>query len=136
MLAERPVPLPNEDTEAYWEACARKELVVPRCSACGHWFLPPARVCPACLSLDVAFAKASGRAKVYTFIVVHRPLHPAFYEEAPFNVAIVELAEGPRMHTRIVGAKPEDLRIGMDVEVKFQKLDDDIFLPMFAPPAP
>ena len=133
MLAERPLPLPNEDTEAYWEACRGHRLVVSRCASCGHRFLPPAAVCPACLSEEVSLAPVSGKAKVFSFIVVHRPLHPAFFAEAPYGVAIVELDEGPRMHTRLVGVAAADVRIGMPVEVVFQKADDEIWLPLFKP---
>jgi uncharacterized OB-fold protein len=133
MLAERPLPLPNEDTEAYWEACHKGKLTASRCAACGHTFLPPARVCPSCLSSDVPLAPMSGRAKVYSFIVVHRPTHPAFFGDAPYLVAIVELEEGPRMHTRLVGVDPKDVRVGMDVQVLFQKVDDEISLPVFEP---
>jgi uncharacterized OB-fold protein len=133
MLAEKPLPLPTEDTEGYWEACHRQELVVPRCTACGHHFLPPVRVCPACLSDQVAFAKVNGKARVFSFIVVHRPQHPAFFGDAPYCVAIVELDEGPRMHTRLWGVDPKDVQVGMRVEVVFQKADDEINLPLFKP---
>jgi uncharacterized OB-fold protein len=131
MLAERPLPMPSEDTETYWQACHENRLLVPRCGACGHFFLPPVGVCPRCLAPDVALAPVSGRAKVFSFIVVHRPQHPAFFAEAPYGVAIVELEEGPRMHTRLVGIDPADVRIGMDVCVDFQKVDDEITLPVF-----
>jgi uncharacterized OB-fold protein len=133
MLAERPLPLPTEDTEAYWEACHRGKLTASKCGACGHAFLPPARICPKCLSSEVTMATMSGRAKVHSFIVVHRPQHPAFFEEAPYLVAIVELDEGPRMHTRLAEVDPKDVRLGMEVEVFFQKVDDEISLPMFKP---
>ena len=133
MLAERPLPLPTEDTEAYWENCHKGRLTASKCGGCGHAFLPPARLCPKCLSGEVAMAPMSGRAKVYSFIVVHRPQHPAFFEEAPYLVAIVELEEGPRMHTRLTGVDPKDVRVGMEVEVHFQKVDDEISLPMFKP---
>jgi uncharacterized OB-fold protein len=133
MLAEKPLPLPTEDTETYWESCHKGTLSVSTCSACGHRFLPPACLCPKCLSDKVAFAPVSGKAKVFSFIVVHRPQHPAFFDEAPYCVAIVELDEGPRMHTRLSGIDPKDVRLGMDVEVFFQKADDEISLPFFRP---
>jgi uncharacterized OB-fold protein len=133
MLVERPLPLPTEDTEGYWESCHKRQLVTSRCSSCGHHFLPPAPICPACLSEEVRFSPVSGRAKVFSFIVVHRPQHPAFFEDAPYVVAIVELEEGPRMHTRLWGVKNEDIRVGMPVEIVFQKVDDEISLPIFKP---
>ena len=133
MLMEKPLPLPTEDTEGYWEACHRGRLVVRGCADCGHRFLPPAALCPACWSERVSFVEMSGRARVFSWIVVHRPQHPAFFDDAPYHVAIVELEEGPRMHTRLVGVDVADIRIGMDVEVVFQKVDDEISLPMFRP---
>jgi uncharacterized OB-fold protein len=128
---ERPLPNATEDTEAYWAACKAGKLVVSRCGGCGHRFLPPSSICPACLSADVSFQPVSGRGKIYSFIVVHRPLHPAFFEEAPYNVAIIQLEEGPRMHSRIIETPASELRVGLPVEVTFQKMDDEISLPMF-----
>lgn len=130
---EKPIPLPNEETEGYWEACHQGRLVTSRCGACGHRFLPPARICPSCLSDQVSYAPVSGRAKVFSWIIVHRSQHPAFNAETPYNVAIVELEEGPRMHTQLVGIAPEKMAVGMDVEVVFKKVDDEISLPMFKP---
>ena len=131
MLAERPIPLPNEDTEAYWVSCHEGKLSVSTCGGCGHRFLPPACVCPVCLSLDVAMKPVSGKARVHSFIVVHKPQHPAFFEEAPYLVAIVELDEGPRLHTRLLDVDAKDVTVGMPVEVAFQKVEDEISLPVF-----
>ena len=75
----------------------------------------------------------SGRGTIYSFIIVHRPQHPAFFADAPYNVAIVELAEGLRMHTNVVGCANEDLRIGLPVLVAFEKVNDEITLPKFRP---
>ena len=128
---EKPLPLANEDTLEYWEACKRGELRLQRCSDCGHWRFPPSVLCPRCLSERSSWEAISGRGTVYTFIVVHRPQHPAFYEDVPYNVAIVELEEGPRMHSRIVGCTNEEIRIGMPVEVTFEKKNDDVTMPYF-----
>jgi hypothetical protein len=133
MLAERPLPLPNEDTEAYWVSCHEGNLSVSTCAGCGHRFLPPACLCPACLSTDVAMKPVSGKGRVFTFIVVHKPQHPAFFEEAPYLVAIVELDEGPRLHTRLVGIEAKDVTVGLEVCVTFQKIDYEISLPVFQP---
>jgi hypothetical protein len=128
---EKPLPFANEDTAEYWEACKRGELRLQRCSDCGHWRFPPAVLCPRCLSERSSWEALSGLGTVYTFIVVHRPQHPAFYEDVPYNVAIVELEEGPRLHSRIVGCANEEIRIGMRVEVTFEKKNDDVTMPYF-----
>jgi uncharacterized OB-fold protein len=130
---DRPLPAINEDTAPYWEATRRGELRAQRCRACCHLWLPPAILCPKCLGDDLEWQRLSGRGTVYTFIVVHRPQHPAFFADAPYNVAIVELEEGVRMHTNVVECANEDLRIGMPVEVVFEKIDDEVTLPKFRP---
>ena len=75
----------------------------------------------------------SGRGEIYSFIVVHRPQHPAFFADVPYNVAIVELEEGIRLHSNVVGCANEELRVGMPVEVVFDKVSDEVTLPRFRP---
>ena len=130
---EKPLPLANEDSQEYWEACKRGELCLQKCAGCAHVRFPPAALCPRCLSESFAWEAMSGRGKVYTWIVVHRPQHPAFFEDAPYNVAIVELEEGVRTHSSIVGCANEELRVGMPVEVVFDKVNDEVTLPRFRP---
>jgi uncharacterized OB-fold protein len=77
--------------------------------------------------------RCSGRGRIYSFIVVHRPQHPAFFGDVPYNAAIVELEEGIRMHTSIVGCPNEALQIGLPVEVVFDQLNDEVTLPRFRP---
>lgn len=132
---EKPLPLANEDSQEYWEGCRQGELRIQKCRGCGHFRFPPSVLCPRCLSTDFAWEKSSGRGTVYTFIVVHRPQHPAFYEDVPYNVAIIELDEGPRLHSRIVGCANEEIAIGMPVEVVFEKKNDDVTMPYFRPRA-
>jgi len=128
---EKPLPLANEDSQEYWEACKRGELRLQKCGDCAHVRFPPAALCPRCLSRSFSWERMSGHGNVYTWIVVHRPQHPAFYEDAPYNVAIVELDEGPRMHSRIVECANEAIAIGMPVEVVFEKKNDDVTMPYF-----
>jgi uncharacterized OB-fold protein len=128
---EKPLPLANEDSQEYWEACKRGELRLQQCAGCAHVRFPPAALCPRCLSESFTWEPMCGRGKVYTWIVVHRPQHPAFFEDVPYNVAIVELEEGPRLHSRIVGCANEAISIGMPVEVVFEKKNDDVTMPYF-----
>ncbi len=130
---EKPLPFANEDTQEYWEGCKRGELRLQKCSDCGHVRFPPSALCPRCLSESSSWEKTGGRGKVYTWIVVHRPQHPAFFEDAPYNVVIVELDEGPRLHARVVDCAPEAITIGMPVEVVFEKKNDDVTMPYFRP---
>jgi len=130
---EKPLPAVTEDGAPYWAACREQRLAVQRCTACKHLRFPPSVLCPRCLAFEHEWTTLSGRGTIYSFIVVHRPQHPAFFEDVPYNVAIVERAEGPRLHTDVVECANEDLRIGMPVEVVFEKRDDEITLPKFRP---
>ena len=130
---DKPLPAVPEDGAPYWAAAREGRLELQRCAKCKHWRFPPSVVCPKCLAFEHEWAPVSGRATIYSFIVVHRPQHPGFAKDAPYNVALVELEEGPRMHTNIVECANEDLKIGMPVEVVFEKVDDEITLPKFRP---
>lgn len=130
---EKPLPRGTEDTAPFWEAALRGELRLQRCRACGHYRFPPAVLCPRCSSEGYEWASVSGKGRVFSWVVVHQSQYPAFNEDAPYNVAIVELDEGPRLHTQIVDCPLEELTIGMPVEVVFEKVREDVVLPKFRP---
>jgi uncharacterized OB-fold protein len=129
---EKPLPMPTEESLPYWEGARQGELRAQRCKACGHLRWPPATHCPRCLSPDHEWTKLSGRGKVFSWIIVHKSQHPAFWGD-PFNVAIVELDEGPRLHSNLVEIEPGKIAIGMPVEVVFERQNDEITLPKFRP---
>jgi len=133
---DKPLPGITEDGAPFWAGCREHRLLAQRCVTCGHVRFPPSVLCPKCLGEQTEWVALSGRGQVYSFIIVHRPQHPAFLTDVPYNVAIVELQEGIRMHTNIVECPNEDLRIGLPVEVVFQKVDDEVTLPKFRPAAP
>jgi len=126
-------PVPTEDTEEYWEYCEEGELRLPKCKACGHVRMPPSVLCPKCLSEEYEWAKLSGKGKIFTYAIFHHAFYPGYADDVPYNTAIIELDEGPRMHTNVIDCENEDLYIGMPVEVTFEKVDDEIFLPKFKP---
>jgi uncharacterized protein len=130
---DKPLPAITEDGAPYWEACRQGHLVAQRCTACGHVRWPPSILCPKCLAEGGEWVNLSGRGTIYSFIIVHRPQHPAFFGDVPYNVAIVTLEEGIRLHTNIVECAPEALRIGLPVEVVFEKVSDEVSLPKFRP---
>jgi len=130
---EKPLPRPTEDSAAFWAAAHKGELRMQKCGGCGHVRFPPALLCARCLSEDAEWVQLSGRGTVYSWIVVHQSQHPAFNSDTPYNVAIVELDEGPRMHTRIVGCDNDEISIGMPVEVVFEPVSDDTSLVYFKP---
>ena len=125
-------PLPTPETQHYWDGAAAGELRLQRCRDCAKVYFPPRPFCPACASRNVAVFAASGKATLYSYIIHHRPA-PGF--TPPYAIAVVQLAEGPRLMTNIieVAPTPEALVLDMPLEVAFQKLDDKITLPVFRP---
>jgi uncharacterized OB-fold protein len=128
----RAKPLPTPETRHYWEGAAAGELRLQRCDDCSKAYFPPRPFCPACGSRKVAVFVASGKATLYSYLIHHRPV-PGFVP--PYAIAVVELAEGPRMMTNIVDCAqtPEALVLDMPLEVAFQKLDEQVTLPVFRP---
>lgn len=119
--------LPETDafTRPYWDAAARGHLLIRCCADCGLAHHYPREFCPRCWSESVGWERASGRAKLYTWSVVHRNDLPPFGARVPYVAAVVELAEGPRMMTELVGCAGEELRVGMELRVDFRALDED-----------
>ncbi len=129
--ASKPRPRPAPESLPFWEGARAHKLLLPRCNACGKFWFPPSRRCPHCLSSDFVWAETSGRGRIYSFVVFHRVYHPAFEGDVPYVVAIVELDEGPRLLSNIVGTPPDDVRCDMRVRVMFEDLDD-VTIPKFA----
>ncbi|HJQ83806.1 MAG TPA: Zn-ribbon domain-containing OB-fold protein [Candidatus Binatia bacterium] len=129
----KPLPRIDEESRGFWEALARHELYFQRCRACGTNRLYPRAVCPACLSSATEWVRASGRGTVYSFTVTHQNQAPGFREELPYVLAIVELEEGVRLMTNVVGCAPDAVRIGMPVEVVFDDVTPEVTLLKFQP---
>ena len=129
---KRYVPQTTPETQPFWDGTLAGELRLQRCEQCAHVYFPPRPFCPQCAARKVSWFKASGKAKLFSYVIHHRPA-PGF--TAPYSIAVVELAEGPRMMTNIVGCPqtPEALQLDMPVEVTFEKLSDKIALPLFRP---
>lgn len=123
-----PLPEPTAFTRPFWEGCQSEELRLACCCGCGHRFMPGAPCCPRCWSDELRLEPASGRGEVFSFAVYRRTYHPAI--PAPYIVALIQLDEGPRMVSNIVGCEPEAVEIGMPVEVCFQA-EDGFLLPRF-----
>lgn len=118
-------------TGEFWAGVDRGELLRPVCGRCGRSFFTPQVVCPFCGGGQWRYEPSAGLGAVYSFTVVHRPPEPAF--EAPYTLAIVEVTEGWSLLTWIVDCPPEEVRIGMDVQVRFTPGPDGALLPAFAP---
>jgi uncharacterized OB-fold protein len=127
----RPVPDPDDASAGFWEACARHELVLQTCASCGVVRFPPRPMCPACTSFDHTWVPASGRGRVWSWVVAHPPVLPAFADRAPYNVVVVELDEGVRIIGNLLDS-PE-IREGMNVEVAWEDVEDGVSLPVWRP---
>jgi len=128
-----PLPKPDKDSEVYWDAARRHELVLQQCRACERFRFYPRLVCPHCLSDQFEWRRASGRGVVYSFTVIHRPPFPAFRDHVPYVLALIDLEEGVRMMSNVVGCEPSEVRIGLPVEVTFADVTEEVTLPKFKP---
>ena len=128
-----PPALVDATTLPFWRAAAEHRLVVQRCMGCGHVRLPPAPVCPECRCADADWKQLSGRGEVYTYTVVHRPI--AAGQQLPYVIAVIALegAGGVRMISNVVGASPEELAIGLPVELVWEDMSTELAMPRFRP---
>lgn len=131
-------PIVIDETRGFWEGTAAEELRVQVCGACGHRQLPGGPCCRECLSPELSWERASGRGTIFSFTVVHKALHPAFAAQVPYVLADIQLEEGPILTSNVTDVAPQDVSIGMPVEVWFDEADRDAFgtsfrLPRFKP---
>src|SRR5262249_46705444 len=128
------LPIPDEDTRVFWEGLSRGTFLLRWCTDCGkpHYF--PRGFCPFCWSESLEWREASGRGTVFATTVIRQMGLEPFMTRVPYNVSIVELEEGPRLLTNVVGVEPEDVRIGMGVVLEAE-VHGDIGLPLFRPAA-
>lgn len=130
-----PVPHPSSELSVpFWQGCQAGELRYQRCDGCGLANFPPTEHCRQCLSDGLRWERSDGRGEIYSWTVVHRPVTAEF--EPPYAPAIVTLDEGYQMLTNVVGVAPEDLAVGMRVQVEFHAVGPDLTLPYFTGPQP
>lgn len=130
---KKPIPVPSIESKPYWEGLRQHRLLIQRCNECSGFWFPPSSHCPHCTSPDFAWTQVSGRGKVFSYVIYHRVYHPGFAGEVPYTVALIEIEEGPRMISNIVGVPPEKVVCEMPVQVVFEDIDDRATLPKFAP---
>ena len=127
-----PLPKPTPETKPFWDGVNQGKLMLQRCAACGPYFYPRP-FCPSCFSWDVEWFEASGSGKVYSFVISHRKL--PYMNGEPYVIAIIELDEGPRMMSNVIGVDPDPAKIacGMPVRVEYVAVTDEVTLPKFRP---
>jgi hypothetical protein len=131
----KPIPAPSPETQRYWDGCNKHELWIQFCRSCQKFYFYPRDFCQHCFSWDIEWRKVSGRGKLYTYSIHYRAFHPGWTDEVPYVSCLVELDEGPRLYSNLVGVDPDPARIRCDmpVEVVFEDISDEISLPKFRP---
>ncbi|MGI9592828.1 MAG: Zn-ribbon domain-containing OB-fold protein, partial [Myxococcota bacterium] len=127
----RPRPGITHDGQFWWDGMQQGKLLIQRCVGCRALRHPPGPMCPKCQSLEWDTVEASGRGRVYSFVVFHHPPIPGF--EYPNVIALIELEEGVRLVSNLEGVSREEARIGMPVQGKVTEVEDGYFLPQFHP---
>ena len=129
----RPIPVADEASKPFFGGANEGKLMLVKCSQCGTHRLPGRERCLDCWSTESEWAQASGKGKLYTYGIMHQKYHPAFADVTPYNYAIVELDEGPRLVTNIVDCEHDDLKTDMGVEAVFDHVSDEATLIRFRP---
>jgi uncharacterized protein len=127
------LPTPDDASQPWWDATAEGRLLIVRCRTCGEAHYYPRPFCPRCGADDVSWEEASGDATLYTWSVIHQNDLPPFGQKVPYVAAIVDLEEGPRMMTNVVGCDFDDLRVGMKLHVEFEDIGEGFNIPVFRP---
>lgn len=131
----RPLPNPKEyDTREFWAATKDGKLTYQQCKNCGTIVFYPRRHCTGCTDSALELKTASGKATVYTYSVVRQSYHPFFRGRTPYAVAWIDLDEGPRILSNIVGVDDPltDIKIGMKVELEWEE-HEELSIPLFRP---
>ncbi len=136
----KPVPVPDEISAPFFEGALAGQLMLLRCRVCGTFCSPIAYIgvplrarCVNCFSGELDWAASSGRATLYSYVIMHQLYDEAFAAEIPYNIAQVETEEGVRLTSQIVDCPNDDLRIGMPLKVTFERMSDEVAVPKFRP---
>jgi len=130
---KKPLPVIRPWSKSFWEAAKQHKLVIQTCDDCGTKIFYPRKFCPDCWSSNLGWVEASGKAKVFSYTITMTGVEENFADDLPFVLAWVDLEEGVRMLTNIVGCEPGEVSIGMDVEVVFEDAAPEISIPKFQP---
>jgi len=124
---------PDAATRPFWDACRRRELRLQRCSDCGAFRQPPSAGCPHCGCARSDWPLLEGRGTVFSYTIVHHAAVPPLAAEVPYNVVVVALddAPGARLISNLLDVAPEDLAVGMRVQVAWDEVKPDVVLPRF-----
>lgn len=127
----KPLPRGEGYHGEFYEFCRQHELRFQQCSDCGSWRHMPRECCNRCGSFDWSWQRSGGTGVVFSWTIIHRALHPGFADELPYAAVVVELDEGVRLVSSVVGIAADELRIGLPVEVVFDDVSPDTTLHKF-----
>jgi uncharacterized OB-fold protein len=127
----KPLPAMEGFAKEFYAWCKQRELRFQRCGDCGTWRHVPREMCAACGSWQWAWTRSTGRGTVFTWTTIARALHPAFQTDTPYAPVVIDMDEGVRLLSQMVDCPPDQLRIGMPVEVDFEDVTPEITLPKF-----
>ena len=130
---EKPLPAPIEATAPFWEGLRHGQVRIQHCNACDGWVWYPRHRCNTCLSDDLTWEVVSGAGTLHTFTIARQATHPAFADEVPQLLAVVELDQGVKLTSTLVEIEPEAVRIGQRLEPVFAQVSDDVVLLRFRP---
>jgi hypothetical protein len=128
-----PLPIPTATSAPFWDALHEERIQLQRCDACEAWVYYPRSHCPACLSPELTWTEVSGRGRLHSFTVARQPTSAHFAGLEPQLIAVVELEEGVRLTTTLVGVDPAELQVGLPVAPVFDHVDDDHTLLRYRP---
>lgn len=129
----KPLPTITDENREFWEGAKRGKLRMQKCGDCGHIRYPISHVCPKCLSYNFNWTDLSGRGEVFSYIVFYQLYNKAFEKDIPYNVALVQLEEGPRMYSNVVGVDNDAVKVGDKVEATFDPVTPEVTIPRFKP---
>lgn len=136
MAYEKALPKATPETQEFWDGLKRHELRIQKCQDCDKFYFFPRPFCPfeGCRSTNVEWETVSGKGKLHTYVVSHRGFGP-WADDAPYVIAVVELDEGPRMMTNLVGVEPDpaQLPVDMPLEIVYDDVTDEVTLAKFQP---
>lgn len=127
----KPLPTISDENREFWTACKAGKIRMQQCEKCNHIRFPISHVCPKCLSYETKWTNLSGRGEVFSYVVFHQLYNKAFEKDIPYNVALIQLEEGPRMYSNIVEVDNDAVKVGDNVEVVFEKATEEVTIPKF-----
>ena len=129
----KPLPAVSELNRSFWDALRNRMLLLPKCNACGVVWYPPSPFCPDCWSKDFTWKRLSGKGQVNSWVVFHQAYFSSLKDDIPYNVAEVELDEGPRLLTNLVDVSNDKIEAGMIVEIVYDDVTENVTLAKFRP---